>query len=55
MRAWLAASLAAFLDWLGVAVAYTLGFLTLAGVFTLLILLEVEKYRDDQKKEVSKE
>lgn len=53
MKAWLAAALAAFLEKLGVALAYTLGALTLAGVFALLILLEIEKYRDEQK-EVSK-
>lgn len=55
MRAWLAAALAAFLEWLGVAVCYILGVLTIAGVFLLLILLEIEQYKDEKKKEVSKE
>lgn len=55
MKPWLVDALAAFLDWLGVAVIQLLGALTLAGIFALLVLLEIEKYKDDRKKEVSKE
>lgn len=51
MMAWISAALSAFLEWLGVAICYTLAGLLIIAVLAFIVLAEIEKYKDERRKE----
>lgn len=51
MMAWLSAALAAFIEWLKMAVLYTLGGLLIISVVFLIVMIEVERYKEERRNE----